>query len=143
MLIQIFHTFPRLNEHLSQMERRFNGSLQPLTRAIGGLLESSTQKRFEDEQDPEGKPWAPLTLRIILRKRDILDEHGDRLEGLGFQARDSGVAIGTHQAYGIFAQDGTKFAPQRAFLGISQQDEHDLRELINDYFLGGNRGLAR
>lgn len=35
--------------------------MTPLMRDIGEHLRNTTRKRFEDEEAPDGTPWAPLS----------------------------------------------------------------------------------
>ena len=43
--------------------------LEPFLRDVGEYLLLSIEKRFEDEVDPEGTPWKPLSPEYAARKK--------------------------------------------------------------------------
>lgn len=128
--------------------------MTPLMRDIGERLLNTTRKRFEDEEVPDGTPWAPLTEATKKRKRrnvdTVLTESGAfRGHGLRFQARRDQVEIGspliypgTHQfgaARGAFGSTsgGEPIPwgdiPAREVFGVSDDDEDEIRALVNRY----------
>lgn len=140
MQIDVTDDIPALNEHLTALRQRLNGDLTPLTQAIGSVLEGSTRQRFADKKDPNGVSWVvlmPSTIQAKNGRSKILVDSGDLLRSITFHASADSVVIGTDRPYGKYHQTGTKHMPQRAFLGLSEQDKNDIGDLIND-FLAGN-----
>jgi phage gpG-like protein len=41
-------------------------NLRPAFTEIGGMMLTGTQHRFEDQRDPDGKAWAPLSFPTLL-----------------------------------------------------------------------------
>lgn len=129
----------------------------PLFDAIGALLTTSTQRRFELGSDPEGNPWPP-SLRVLLEGGRTLVDSGELVGSITHQANDTGVQVGTnsikagpHQfgatirpvtakalAFSIggqqvFAAEVT--IPRRAFLGLDDDDEAMIVEEAEGFFL--------
>lgn len=137
--IFIADDIPALNEHLTKLQQRLNGDLTPLMSAIGSVLESSTRQRFADKKDPSGVAWAvlmPSTIKAKNGRSTILVDSGDLIRSITFHASNDSVVIGTDRPYGKYHQTGTKLMPQRAFLGLSAQDNSDIGDLINDFLAG-------
>ena len=145
MQIDITHDIPALNEHLTDLRQRLNGDLTPLMQAIGSVLEGSTRGRFADKQSPNGVAWAvlmPSTIKAKNGRSNILVDSGDLIRSITFHASSDSVAIGTDRPYGKYHQTGTKKANgetkmvSRPWLGLSQQDQFDINDLILDYLAG-------
>ena len=145
MQIDVTHTIPALSEHLTDLRQRLNGDLTPLMQAIGSVLEGSTRGRFADKQSPNGVAWAvlmPSTIKAKNGRSNILVDSGDLIRSITFHASSDSVAIGTDRPYGKYHQTGTKKANgetkmvSRPWLGLSQQDQFDINDLILDYLAG-------
>jgi len=52
---------------------------------------------------------------------------------IGYVTGDMQVRVGTKVGYGIFHQEGTKYMPQRRFLGLNESDMGELRTVIETY----------
>lgn len=128
---------------------------QPLEE-IGSALRSSTEERFEDEEDPEGSPWAELKeatqQQLVTKRRRRGDEHILRRQGylyasLTYAARQTEVEVGTNRIYGAIHQlggepdmpPGPAAVPARPFLGMSDQDEREIGDILERHL---NRGLT-
>lgn len=128
-------------DHLNALHQKLNGDLTPLMQAIGAVLESSTTERFNvSKQAPDGGYWANLLPSTLKQKtnqnandKGILVETGDLMRSITYYADKNSVTIGTPETYGVYHQFGTKHMLARPFLGISDQDEKDIFEMINDY----------
>lgn len=138
--IDASHEFPVLTERLNALERRLNGDLTPLMRAIGAVLENSTRQRFADKKSPDGVSWANLMPNTIKRKVNkhrqnagILVESGNLFASLTYVADKYEVSVGTPEIYGVYHQFGTANMPARPFLGINADDKQTVQEMINDY----------
>ena len=124
--------------------------MTPLMRDIGEHLLSTTRERFRSQSAPDGTPWAPLSESTKSKKTrnvgKILTERGILSGNLAYRAARDEVLVGsptiyagTHQfgaARGAFRAEppipwGT--IPARPFLGISADDDSEIRALINDY----------
>lgn len=134
--------------------------------AIGATIASSTQQRFEDEQDPEGNPW-PVSLRALIEGGRTLTDSARLVQSITHEPSESSVAIGTNVIYAAIHQEGgiiraktsrglrfrgpgnggwvTKQEvdmPRRAFLGLDEDDEADIRALCAEW-LGAEDDDAR
>ncbi len=145
MQINVTDQIPALNEHLTALQQRLNGDLTPLMQAIGSVLEGSTRQRFADKQSPNGVSWAvlmPSTVKAKNGRSNILVDSGDLLRSITFHASNDSVVIGTDRPYGKYHQTGTKKADgstkmvARPWLGLSEQDQFDINDLIMDFLAG-------
>ena len=121
-----------------------------LMRDIGEALLDATRERFRDEKAPDGTPWAPLsetTKKRKTRNADRILAEGGFLGGtLAYRVGSGEVEVGspsiyagTHQfgaAKGAFGST-SKGAPApwgdipaRPFLGLSDADEADIRNIV-------------
>lgn len=125
--------------------------------AIGASLVVSTQKRFEDETDPEGNPW-PASLRATMLGGRTLTDTARLVQSITHEATESSVAVGTNEIHAAIHQmggtikaktsKGLRFRglgnggwitkqevtiPQRAFLGLDEDDEAEIRFLSADW----------
>ena len=80
--------------------------------AIGEELLLSTDDRFKNQTDPEGRPWASLNAEYAAWKRKfhghdrILKLRGYLRDTLRYQATDASVAIGSNRIYSAIHQFG-------------------------------------
>jgi phage virion morphogenesis protein len=130
---------------------------EPLFKEIGAALVTSTDTRFEEEQDPDGNPW-PQSLRALQTGGKTLTDTAKLSGSITFEASDDGVAIGTNVIYAAIHQFGgtikaktkrglrfraggnsgwvTKMSvdiPQRAFLGVSDDDQETIENIGSDW----------
>lgn len=138
------------------MARALN--LQPAFEEIGASLLTSTQQRFEDEESPEGKPWVPLaesTQRKKVTKKgarrgsaNILRSPSALLYGsLTYLAKQTEVVIGANKDYAAIQQlggtpgmpPGPAAIPARPYLGISEDDEREIGQILVEYLTEGVR----
>ncbi len=113
--------------------------LTPVFQDIGESMLNRTRERFNSQTAPDGTPWAALSPGYAKRKKrnkdKILTLHG-RLRGtLNYRASKNEVRIGTPLIYGATHQfgDPQRFIPARPFLGLSQSDEQELLDILNDH----------
>lgn len=155
MQINVTSQIPVLTEHLTELRQRLNGDLTPLMQAIGGILETSTRQRFEDEISPNGVAWAILMPATVKAKNGFTgilkgspNQGSNSMEGglmhsIRWEVSSDSLILGTDKPYGKYHQTGTQKANgetkmvARPFLGLSNQDKSDIGDLIND-FLAGN-----
>lgn len=90
------------------------GRADDLTQAwaiVGAAIRQSTDKRFAQQVDPTGQPWAPLAPATAARKaksgRDqILQETGRLRQSIETVPASDGVEIGTNLVYAAVHQFG-------------------------------------
>ena len=127
--------------------------LTPLMRDIGEHLLNTTRKRFVDQEAPDGTPWAPLSENTKRGKRrnveKVLTESGILRGQLAYRANADRVEIGSPTVYAGTHQFGAETGafgttssdtpipwgdiPARPFLGLSDDDERKIAELVNDH----------
>jgi len=115
---------------------------------IGEELLQSTDERFRREQGPDGAPWAPLkpaTLKQKKRKRRpfILQEEGLRggLRGsINYRIQGAQLSLGSplpyariHQEGGQAGKGGAATIPARPYLGVSDDDQAAINDIIRDH----------
>jgi phage virion morphogenesis protein len=120
----------------------------PAMRDIGAALTESTRLRFHDQKDPRGRSWrghAASTTRQrrrgpgggsnqILRDTDVL------MNSITYKAGSNKVEVGTNVEYAAIHQEGGTAGrgggvriPARPFLGVSQEDEAEIIDIMSDY----------
>lgn len=113
----------------------------PALEAIGEHLLVSHESYFEDEQSPDGEPWAPLSPRYAARKARSHPEAGllvrdDLLRGLlRYQVDDDELQFGTDRVYGAVHQFGweERNIPARPYLGIADDDRDPILDILRDH----------
>lgn len=125
--------------------------------AIGASLVLSTQQRFEQEEDSEGNPW-PASLRKLLEGGRTLTMTARLQTSITHLATEGSVAVGTNVIYAAIHQTGGTIRaktprglrfrspgnggwvtrqevtmPRRAFLGLDEDDEAEIRALCADW----------
>ncbi|CAK7024498.1 MAG: hypothetical protein DELT_02524 [Desulfovibrio sp.] len=118
----------------------------------GEVLIDGTLQRFRDEEDPEGKKWAPTR-----RGGKILSDTAGLQRSIDSAVTSDSVYVGTNKPYGPTHQHGATIKPKngkylkfkvpgggwvsvkevtikkRSFLGVSAKDRKELAETIKDY----------
>ena len=127
--------------------------LSPVLRDIGEHLLNTTRQRFNDEQDPDGKPWEPLSPTTIARKKrnqdKILIQDGHLQGTLNYRVGKDHIDIGSPRIYAGVQQFGAAKGafgttrkghpipwgniPARPFLGLSAQDDREIRTVVRDF----------
>lgn len=114
--------------------------LTPAFDDIGEYLRRSHWERWDDEQAPDGTPWEPLSPRYAKRKKKgqdsilLLDSY--LRDTLAWSADTDSLEFGTNLIYGATHQfgDDDRNIPARPFLGLSDDDEEEVLEILRDYF---------
>ena len=133
---------------------RAGTDLSPMLGDIGDKVLTSTHDRFNTQEEPNGKPWAPLSTRTTLKRKPrnkdkILTQEGHLRGNLVYQVGHDYVEIGSPSIYANTHQFGAKQGafgttkrgapipwgdiPARPFLGISTEDEADIKHIILDH----------
>jgi len=110
----------------------------PALRDIGEHLTESTQDRMDDEVDPSGNPWEPLSVNTIEQKSlssqsdKVLRGYGTLADTLNYQLSDNQLMFGSNMEYAATHQFGRESAniPAREFLGFSDEDENEILDIL-------------
>ena len=137
---------------------------RPVLGDFGEALLRSTRQRFDDHKSPKGTPWTPLSTLTRQRKRNprmlVENPQAGLKATLAWQVIGSDtVAVGSNKKYAATHQFGAIIRPKKAkalaiptvagvifakkvtiparpFLGLSEDDEGDLRNILADYLRG-------
>jgi phage virion morphogenesis protein len=129
---------------LAELNRLYENTanLSPAAREIGETLQESTQKRFESATAPDGTAWAPNKSSTLEHKNGSrpLTDGGTLGDTIDYQLRgEDSLLIGSPAEQAAMMQfGGTKSEFQnlwgdiegRAFLGISDEDETDILNIL-------------
>ena len=132
--------------------------LEDALKEIGDILVQSTQNRFGTKIAPSGATWAPNSPVTVAIKG-----HGSQLRGESKALGDTihpqldgtkAVEVGSNMIYSAVQQFGQlKGAsgstrrgapipwgdiPPRPFVGVSQEDEERITEIMADYLMPGH-----
>lgn len=123
---------------------------QPAMMEIAEYLHERTRDHFDNQQDPNGNPWAPLaasTLKAKQRKGVPIDKI---LHGQSLHLRDTifpfwsngeaGISTGPGtEAYAATQQFGAeeRNIEARPFLGMSTEDEIEVIAILNQFLTDG------
>lgn len=137
--------------------------LKEALNAIGEGLRTSTVERFEGEESPEGKKWEPSIRASVESGGKTLTQTGKLKASIRKKVSGSGLAVGTNDIRAATHQFGDtrtiraknkkylRFKvggqwrsaasvritiPPRPFLGISEADEQDIRETLEEILEG-------
>lgn len=113
-------------------------NLTPVMQEIGEYGIASVDMRFQQEVDPDGKPWKPLSFYTIRLKRAegkilrILQRTGLMRSRVNYKVTPTSCTIGINDAKAYKHQFGIG-VPQRKILGINEDDKQEFLNIINDY----------
>lgn len=142
-------------QSISELDRRGINS------TLAEAVRESTLERFRQSKGPDGRRWEP-SQRALLEGGKTLVKTAQLRNSIHAKADASGFAVGTnveHAATHQFGEPGrtirarTKKAlrfqaggrwiskkqvrvtiPARPFLGLSEEDEREIRETVEDFF---------
>lgn len=106
---------------------------------IGEQLLNSTVKRFDSATDPDGNKWEELAPATKQAKQcagkpaDALVRDMYLRDTLAYQISGDDLFIGSNLVYAATHQlgDDRRNIPARAFLGIGDDDKHNVIALVN------------
>lgn len=128
--------------------------------AIAEGIRTSTLERFCSEESPEGSKWKP-SIRAERKGGKTLTKSAGLKNSIKAQADGSGAAVGTNLIYAATHQFGAERTirakksrylrfqigdrwvsvpsvrvniPARPFLGISQEDKEEIKEILDEVF---------
>jgi phage virion morphogenesis protein len=114
------------------------GDLTPAMQAIGEYGLISVDLRFQQEVDPDGRPWKPLSAYTIALKRaegrilKILQRTGLMRSRVNYKVTRNSVTIGINDKKAYKHQFGVGVS-QRKILGINEEDKQEILGIIRDY----------
>jgi phage virion morphogenesis protein len=120
------------------------GSITECLDDIGMSLETSTHRRFEDQQDPQGNAWkehSEATIAIRGEGAPILRDKVDLYDSISHSVQGSKVLVGANRVYARIQQLGGEAGrigarvtiPARPYLGISNDDEREIGAIVQDH----------
>ncbi len=146
--ISVDYESEALSRVISQLLQR-TSDLSPAMAEISEYLHERPRHHFDNEQAPDGTPWAPLaesTKKARARKGIPVDKilHGQSLHLrdtiFPFYSRDeAGVSTGPGtDKYAATQQfgDDSRNIPARPFLGLGVEDEAEVLDILNDFLEG-------
>lgn len=143
-----------LEEFLSRIDTMEVDSDQVVLRIVS-MVESQTRARIEDGGPaPDGSPWPPWSPDYALTRHanhSLLRDTNAMLDSI--EGKLTGKGEGVVGAYTVYAAshnygDGKRGIPRRQFIGLSDDDAGEIRDVLEDYILaqvdgGGGSGGAR
>lgn len=116
-------------------------NLEPAFRDIGEHLLESHEQRFNDQQEPDGTPWQPLSSKTVARKikahqsDKILRGYGTLADTLNYQISKNQLQFGSPMEYAATHQFGRDNAniPARPFLGLSSDDNNEVLDILRSH----------
>ena len=148
------------DELLAKLRSMENVDKAGIMNAIAEGIKTSTIERFEREESPEGKKWVPSIRAKKTGGKSLVKTTALRTS-IETKSDSSGAAVGTNLEYAATHQFGdertiraknSKYLrfkigdswvsvpsvrisiPARPFLGISKEDEEEIREILNEVF---------
>lgn len=149
-----------VNDALARLLRAA-GDVTPALKNIGEYGAKTTRRRFIDQVDPDGNPWAALNPLYAETKKGpgILRGQTRTLSQIGWQIADNGgVEWGSNEVYArihneggtivpksaaalVFSMGGRTFKvkkvtlPKRQFLGNNASDIDNILDIVMDHFV--------
>ena len=139
-------TDSELDELIGRLDKISGIDKAGVMNAIAEGLRTSTQERFRTGTAPDGSRWTP-SMRAQTGKGNTLVDSGELKNFIRAKADASGAAVGTNKIYAATHQFGDERTirakkvytpsvrvniPARPFLGISDSDEEEIRELLEE-----------
>ena len=142
-------------DHVNAVLERLAGlqDLTPAMRDIGEYLLRTTRDRFDEEEAPDGAPWAPLSTSYKARKRrnagKVLTLDGHLRGNLTYQAGRDRVEVGSPSIYAGTHQFGAERGafgttsrgdpipwgdiPARPVFGLTGADRDEISDIVLDF----------
>ena len=127
--------------------RKLGADMQPAMLEISEYLHTSTRDRFDQGKAPDDTPWATLSPKTLARKKSKGVPINDPLHGETLHLRDMIFPFSSDTEAGVSTGPGTeKYAAThqfgdeernieaREFLGLSDEDEMEILEIVGGYF---------
>ena len=147
------------NKRVTRAMRRLLNSgrdMSPLMRRVAGHLKNSSRQAFDRQQSPSGHVWERLKPSTLKKRQKsghvpamILRRSGALSKSILADSDKTSAVVGTIRKYAGTHQFGAKRGqygstkrgapipwgdiPARPFLGISTEDEADIKHIILDH----------
>lgn len=148
------------DELLQRLNRLGNLETRGVLNSIAEGLRTSTVERFTEEKSPEGKPWK-TSIRAREEGGKTLTKTAQLKNSILSEVSESGLAVGTNDIRAATHQFGDERTiraknkkyltfkiggqwkkaasvkvsiPPRPFLGVSEQDEQDIKDALEEIF---------
>jgi phage gpG-like protein len=111
------------------------GNLQTPIKNARDYQLSATLDRLEREVSPSGVPWVDLKPATWAKKTNPkkLQESKDMMNKIRVRIVGNELEIVSDDEKSSFHQFGTKFIPQRKFLGFSKKDLREIVKIFERY----------
>lgn len=127
-----------LDAAIKRLSRLGGFDMAELADDAGSILESSTRGRFDTKLAPDGTAWVPWSEAYDdTRNHDVhslLIGEGDLRDSMASYATGFEAHVGSNLIYAAHHHFGGdeigSGVPARPYLGISDQDELDLKDLV-------------
>ncbi|UWQ00850.1 phage virion morphogenesis protein [Aliiroseovarius crassostreae] len=131
-------TTPDLDQAIQRLRGIAGFDMAELVNDAGAILESSTRDRFETKVAPDGSEWPAWSEAYDDTRNhgvhSLLVEEGDLRDSIASYSTGDEVMIGTNLVYAAHHQIGGEEVgsgvPARPYLGASELDKQDLRDLV-------------
>ena len=137
-------------QEITDMLSRLSGRLtdmRPAMLEISGIMSDASERAFQTESNPAtGEPWAelsPFTVALRGSAHPILQVSGQLAASIQADYGSDFAQVGTnknyaelHQFGGVTGPDAIlpgRNVPARPFLGLSDEDETDILEVLAHY----------
>lgn len=108
---------------------------------LGAVVESQTRRRIEeDKAAPDGTPWKPWSdgyARTRHAGHSLLIGDNGLLDSIGYHVEGDRAVVGSNKVYAAIHQFGGADVgmniPERPYLGISDSDESEIMDVVNDW----------
>ena len=128
-----------LDEAIRRLSRLEGFEMAGLADRAGSILETSTRERFETKIDPDGASWVPWSEAYDDTREErqsllVGDGAAPLHDSIAFFSTGGEVHVGSNLVYAAHHQFGGDEVgsgiPARPYLGVSDQDELDLKDLV-------------
>jgi phage gpG-like protein len=102
---------------------------------VGDYLVARSRSNFENEVDPSGRSWKPLSPATIERKRregsslKILQRTGKMKNSVYVTVNRASVVVGYSDPKVVYHQLGTDRTPKREVVGIGEKDRQAVADI--------------
>lgn len=146
-MIGAYFTDKQVIDKLNEMIKR-GSNLRPILYDIGEYLVVSSKQRFSTRTAPDGTRWKDNAETTIERKgsnQPLIGESRRLSNEIHYTMGKTTVSMGSSPAYARIQQEGgLKSAyphlwgniPARPYLGLSDDDEQVVREILQEHLVG-------
>ena len=121
---------------------KFGDSKKALMASVGEALVSSTIKRFDAEESPDGQKWQP-SKRAAAESGKTLTDTARLRKSIDYAATASKVMVGSNVVYARIHQMGGKAGkghkltvPARPYLGVSKEGMEEVKAILAEFLAG-------